>query len=332
MTDARPGPAPGAADPLSPLARRIVDAMSADFPDPARAPLDAGALRRASRAAPPEPGDGTVTSTGRTVPGPPGAPDLPVRVYRPDAPAAGPRPLVVFFHGGGWVLCDLDTHDGFCRQLARRCDAVVVSVDYRRAPEDRFPAAAEDAYAATGWAVAHAAELGCDPARVAVAGDSSGGNLAAAVTLMTRDRGGPPLAAQLLAYPALDPRLAGRSPVDYAAGFFHTTAHMRWYWDQYLGPDGDREHPYAAPGRAADLTGLPPALLVLPECDPLRDEGRAYGRALRAAGVAVRVDEHPGTFHGFLGAAGALPAADAALEAATAWLSGTLCDRGVTSG
>ncbi|MFF2810897.1 alpha/beta hydrolase [Streptomyces sp. NPDC058000] len=332
MTDAPPGPAAGGPDPLSPRARAIVDAMSAGFPDPARGPLDAAALRRASRAARPEPGDGTVTAADRTVPGPPGAPALPVRVYRPDAPAAGPRPLVVFFHGGGWVLCDLDTHDGLCRQLARRCDAVVVSVDYRRAPEDRFPAAAEDAYAATRWALAHAAELGCDPARVAVAGDSSGGNLAAAVTLLTRDRGGPPLAAQLLVYPALDHRLAGRSAVAYATGFFHTTAHMRWYWDQYLGPDGDRGNPYAAPGLAPDLTGLPPALLVLPECDPLRDEGLAYGRALRAAGVPVRVDAYPDTFHGFLGAAGTLPAADAALEAAGNWLVGTLRDGGVTSG
>ncbi|MFE3773575.1 MULTISPECIES: alpha/beta hydrolase [unclassified Streptomyces] len=332
MTDAPPAPAADAPDPLSPRARALVDAMSAGFPDPARGPLDAAALRRASRAPRPEPGDGTVTSADRTVPGPPGAPALPVRVYRPDAPAAGPRPLVVFFHGGGWVLCDLDTHDGLCRRLARRCDAVVVSVDYRRAPEDRFPAAAEDAYAATRWALAHAAELGCDPARVAVAGDSSGGNLAAAVTLLARDRGGPPLAAQLLVYPALDHRLAGRSAVEYATGFFHTTAHMRWYWDQYLGPDGDRGNPYASPGLAPDLTGLPPALLVLPACDPLRDEGRAYGRALRDAGVPVRVDEHPDTFHGFLGAAGALPAADAALEAAGSWLADTLCDGGVTSG
>ncbi|ANZ14357.1 lipase/esterase [Streptomyces noursei ATCC 11455] len=332
MTDTPPGPAAGAPDPLSPRARLIVDAMSADFPDPARGPLDAAALRRASRAAPPEPGDDGIASADRTVPGPPGAPPLPVRVYRPDGPAAGPRPLIVFFHGGGWVLCDLDTHDGLCRQLARRCGAVVVSVDYRRAPEDRFPAAAEDAYAATAWAAARARELGCDPAGVAVAGDSSGGNLAAAVALMARDRGGPPLAAQLLLYPALDHRLAGRSAVDHATGFFHTTAHMRWYWDQYLGPDGDRGHPYASPGLAPDLTGLPPALLVLPECDPLRDEGRAYGEALRAAGVPARVAEYRGTFHGFLGAAGRLPAADAALGAATNWLVGTLCDGGVTSG
>ncbi|KUL35014.1 hypothetical protein ADL22_28790 [Streptomyces sp. NRRL F-4489] len=329
MTATPPGSA--APDPLSPAARRIVDAMAAGFPDPADGPLDAGALRRASRAAPPEPGAGGVTAADRTVPGPPGAPAVPVRIYQPGAPAAGPRPLIVFCHGGGWVLCDLDTHDGLCRELARRAGAVVVSVDYRRAPEHRFPAAAEDAYEVTRWAAARAAELGCDPDRVAVAGDSSGGNLAAAVTLMARDRGGPPLAAQLLVYPVLDHRLQGASATAYATGFFHTTAHMRWYWDQYLGPDGDRDHPYASPGLAGDLSGLPPALLVLPECDPLRDEGRAYGRALRASGVPVRVDEHPGTFHGFLGAAGALPAADTALDAIGDWLAGTLCDGGVTS-
>ncbi|MFE6692092.1 alpha/beta hydrolase [Streptomyces sp. NPDC057743] len=331
MTGTPHRPAAGGRDPLGPLARRIVDAMTAGFPDPARGPLDAAALRRASRADPPEAESDGATSVDRTVPGPPDAPALPVRIYRPNAPAAGPRPLVVFCHGGGWVLCDLDTHDGLCRQLARRAGAVVVSVEYRRAPEDRFPAAAEDAYAATRWAVGHAAELGCDAARVAIAGDSSGGNLAAAVALMARDRTGPPLAAQVLLYPALDHRLAGRSAADYATGFFHTTAHMRWYWEQYLGPDGDPTHPYAAPGRAADLAGLPPALLVLPECDPLRDEGRAYGRALRRAGVPARVDEYPGAFHGFLGAAGVLPTVDDALDAVAQWLVGTLSDGDVTS-
>ncbi|MFE0380703.1 alpha/beta hydrolase [Streptomyces inhibens] len=324
----RPTPSP---DPLSPTARRLVEAMSADFPDPARGPLDAGALRRASgtgsggrRPAP----AGHLETVDRRIPGPPGAPALPVRLYRPRAEAGGPRPLLVFFHGGGWVLCDLDTHDGLCRELALRSGASVMSVDYRRAPEDRFPAAVEDAYAATQWACDQAAALGADPDRVAVGGDSSGGALAAAVTLMTRDRGGHPLAAQLLLYPALDHRLAGRSARDYATGFFHTTAHMRWYWDQYLGPDGDGCHPYASPGLAPDLTGLPPALLVLPECDPLRDEGRAYGRALRQAGVPARIDEYRGTFHGFLAAVGTLPAADTALDAAGSWLSGARCGPG----
>lgn len=326
-TGRRPATSP---DPLPPLARRIVDAMSAHFPDPARGPLDVASLRRASGTGGgrrPGPADG-VDTLDRRVPGPSGAPAVSVRLYRPRAETTGHRPLLVFFHGGGWVMCDLDTHDSTCRQLALRSGALVVSVAYRTAPEDRFPAAVEDAYAATVWACAQAAPLGCAPARVAVGGDSSGGALAAAVTLMARDRGGPPLAAQLLIYPALDHRLTGASASDYATGFFHTTAHMRWYWEQYLGPEGDGSHPYASPGLAPDLTGLPPALLVLPECDPLRDEGRAYGRALRAAGVPVRVDEYPGTFHGFLGALGALPAAERALDAAGDWLSAVRCGAG----
>ncbi|MFI9045867.1 alpha/beta hydrolase [Streptomyces sp. NPDC053427] len=321
MTAPTASPSP---DPLSPAARQMCEAMAAHFPDPARGPLDAGSLRRASGAGAGRPVRAGVAAVDRSIPGPPGAPALPVRIYRPTADTPGPRPLLVFFHGGGWVMCDLDTHDGLCRELALRSGASVMSVDYRRAPEDRFPAAAEDAYAATEWAFARAAELGCDPGRVAVGGDSSGGGLAAAVALMARDRGSRPPAAQLLLYPALDHRLAGASATDYATGFFHTTAHMRWYWEQYLGPDGDPAHPYASPGLAPDLTGLPPALLVLPECDPLRDEGRAYAGALRAAGGEARVDEHGGTFHGFLGALGHLPAADLAVEAAGEWLAAVL--------
>ncbi|MFJ9419916.1 alpha/beta hydrolase [Streptomyces sp. NPDC101227] len=319
-----PATEPRSPDPLTPAARQICDAMAATFPDPARGPLDAGSLRRATGSGAGRlPREG-VAATDRSIPGPPGSPALPVRLYRPEAEANGPRPLLVFFHGGGWVMCDLDTHDGLCRELAVLSGALVMSVDYRRAPEDRFPAAAEDAYAATQWAVEQAAELGCDPGRVAVGGDSSGGGLAAAVTLMARDRGGRQPAAQLLLYPALDHRLTGDSAADYATGYFHTTAHMRWYWEQYLGPGGDPAHPYASPGLAPDLTGLPPALLVLPECDPLRDEGRAYAAALRAAGIEARVDEHGGTFHGFLGAMGYLPAADLAVEAAGAWLTEVL--------
>ncbi|MFG2140020.1 alpha/beta hydrolase fold domain-containing protein [Streptomyces sp. NPDC048650] len=317
-----PSPGTPSPDPLSPAARRICDAMTAGFPDPRHGPLDAASLRRATGTGAARPAREGVAVEDRTVPGPPGAPGIRVRLYRPATGACAPRPLLGYFHGGGWVMCDLDTHDGLCRELALRSGASVMSVDYRRAPEDPFPAAAEDAYTATQWALAHAAELGCDPARVVVGGDSSGGGLAAAVTLMARDRGSRRPAAQLLLYPALDHRLTGGSATAYATGFFHTTAHMRWYWEQYLGPGGDPGHPYASPGLAPDLTGLPPALLVLPECDPLRDEGRAYALALRAAGVEARVDEHGGTFHGFLGALGFLPAAEAAVDAASEWLAG----------
>lgn len=308
-----PVPEPGAT--LTPLARKVCDAMSASFPDPAVGPLEVAALRDASRA-----GVGAGARrpelhsvTERLTP-------VPVRIYDPGpVPTQADRPLIVFFHGGGWVLCDLDTHDGLCRELAARTGAVVISADYRRAPEHRFPAAEDDAYAVTEWAAAHARELGCDPARLVVAGDSSGGNLAAATALRARDTaGGPPVAAQLLVHPALDHRLEGGSASSYATGHFHTTAHMRWYWTQYLGPDGDPTA--ASPGLAPDLSGLPPALLILADCDPLRDEGIAYARRLAQAGVPAEVRLFPGVFHGFLGAVGVLPEAAAALESMAGWL------------
>ncbi|WP_328323350.1 MULTISPECIES: alpha/beta hydrolase [unclassified Streptomyces] len=306
---------------LTPAARRFADVLTHGFPDPADGPLDVAALRRASSAGPARGLPEVARVSDTSVPGPPGAPPVPVRIYEPDPDGAdGDRPLIVFCHGGGWVMCGLDTHDGLCRELASRTGALVVSVDYRRAPEHRFPCALLDAYAVTEWAAGRARELRCDPSRVVVAGDSSGGNLAAAVALMARNTGGPAIAAQLLVYPALDDRLETASAADYATGFFHTSAHMRWYWEQYLGPDGDGADPYASPVRAADLAGLPPALLILPECDPLRDEGRDYAERLREAGVPAEVRVERGMFHGFLGGAGVLPEADAALGAAARWL------------
>ncbi|MGW8887418.1 alpha/beta hydrolase [Streptomyces sp. NPDC055749] len=305
-------------DPLTPAARHLCDAMSAGFPDPALGPLDAAGLRQAAEAGGGAPVRELHSVTERQIP-------VPVRIYDPGpGPVADPasRTLIVFFHGGGWVLCDLDTHDGLCRELAARTGALVVSADYRRAPESRFPAAAEDARTVTAWAARHAGELGCSPDRLILAGDSSGGNLAAATALWARDEGGPAIAAQLLLYPALDHRLDGGSATAYATGFFHTTAHMRWYWEQYLGPDGDPADPYASPGLAPDLSGLPPTLVVLADCDPLRDEGLAYARRLAQAGVRAQVQLHPGMFHGFLGAVGHLPEAGAALEAATHWVGG----------
>ncbi|MGW0816443.1 alpha/beta hydrolase [Streptomyces viridiviolaceus] len=312
-------------DPLTPGARKLADAMSAGFPDPAVGPIEPAAIRQASRSgARSRPVRPLPRVTDRSVPGPAGAPEVRVRIYEPVAASASPLPVVVFFHGGGWVLCDLDTHDGICRELAHRAGAVVVSVDYRRAPEHRFPSAAEDAYAVTAWVSGQAAALGCDPTRLAVAGDSSGGNLAATVTLMARDRGGPVIAAQLLAYPVLDHRMETRSYATYGTGFFHTTAHMRWYWEQYLGADGDGSDPYASPGLAADLTGLPPAVVLLPECDPLRDDGLRYARRLESAGVATDLRLWPGVFHGFLGLGGLLPQADQALTGAARALCAAL--------
>jgi len=255
----------------------------------------------------------------QAVPGPGG--DLPVRVYTPEGEP--PFPIVVFFHGGGWVVGTLDTYDPLCRALAAAVPAVVVSVDYRLAPEHRWPAAVEDAYAATLWASRHAAELGGAQHRLAVAGDSAGGNLAAVVALGARDRGGPAIAFQLLVYPALDAAGDTGSWREYADGFYLTAAGMRWYWDHYLG-GADGAAPDASPRRAAFLGGLPPALVVTADHDVLRDEGEAYAARLREAGVAADVRRVEGVVHGFFRWRAVTGAADAALQEAAAALRSAL--------
>ncbi|HZR14591.1 MAG TPA: alpha/beta hydrolase [Acidimicrobiia bacterium] len=232
----------------------------------------------------------------RTIPGPDG--DVPVRVYRP-VEGGDPLPVVVYFHGGGWVICDLDTHDGTCRALANGVNAVVVSVDYRLAPEHKFPAAAEDAYEVTSWVAAHADELGVEPSRLAVAGDSAGGNLAAVVALMARDRGGPAITFQLLVYPVTNHSFDTDSYRENADGYFLHRASMEWYWRQYLADERDGANPYASPLRVEDARGLPPGMVITAEFDPLRDEGEAYGRKLAEAGVPFDVRRYDGVFHGF---------------------------------
>jgi acetyl esterase len=230
----------------------------------------------------------------RSIPGPAGA--LRIRIYRPRGQA--PAPLVAFFHGGGWVIGDIDTHDGSCRILSRRTGAVVVSVDYRLSPEHRFPAALDDCRAATAWMAAHAEELGGDPGSLAVAGDSAGGNLAALVAIRARGDG-PALTAQALVYPATDFSRVYPSLEANGEGYLLTADAISWFSAQYLG-DHDRGDPAASP-LLNDLTGLPPAVVATAEFDPLRDEGRAYAEALAAAGVAVRHFDFPGLVHGFMG-------------------------------
>jgi acetyl esterase len=259
----------------------------------------------------------------RVVPGPAG--DLPVRVYTPEGSA--PFPIVVWFHGGGWVVGTLDTYDPLCRALAAAVPAVVVSVGYRLAPEHRWPAAAEDAYAATLWTSRNAADLGGAQHRLAVAGDSAGGNLAAVVALGARDRGGPAIAFQLLVYPVLDAAADTASWREHAEGFYLTAAGMRWYWDHYLG-GGDGSAPDASPLRAAFLGGLPPALVIGAEHDILRDEGEAYAARLRDAGVAATATRHPGVVHGFLRWRAVTPAADAALQQAATAIRSALAPPG----
>jgi len=288
--------------PISPEAAAVIELLDQYFP--AVDEVDsAPKAREIMRNLPEAPVVDEVASVeDRTIPGPAG--EIPVRIYRPaTAMAAGTdAPGIVFFHGGGWAICDLDSHDGACRRLANEIGAVVVSVDYRLAPENKYPAAADDAYAATAWVAEHAADLGIDPGRLAVAGDSAGGNLAAVVPHMAAARGGPALAFQLLIYPVIDSSAARNdrpSRSENAVGYFLTLSQMEWYRDQYLPADEAGEDPLVSPHLAASLEGLPPACVVTAEMDLLRDEGEHYGHALEAAGVDVTIYRAPGMFHGF---------------------------------
>jgi acetyl esterase len=241
----------------------------------------------------------------QTIEGPGG--DIAIRIYR--SVGAG-LPVIVYAHGGGFVFCDLDSHDGLCRDIANHVPAVVVSVAYRLAPEHRWPAAADDFYAATQWAVRNASSLGGDSGQVVVAGDSAGGNLAAVAALMARDRGGPALAAQVLLYPVLAADFDTESYRLFGRGYYNPTTAMRWYWDQYVTSETDRAHPYATPLNA-DLNGLPPAVLAIAGHDPLRDEALAYAAALEAAGAHVVCAQFDGAVHGFM----SMPILDIALQA-----------------
>ncbi|MFH0516157.1 alpha/beta hydrolase [Streptomyces sp. M41] len=241
--------------------------------------------------------------TDREIPARAGSPDIPVRIYARSG-SEGPVPALLFFHGGGFVTGNLDTEDDRCREYARRTGVTVISVDYRLAPEHPFPCAFEDCYDALVWVAGHAAELGIDGERMAVGGTSAGGALTAAVTLASRDLGGPPVVYQMLLYPVIDHAMTSRSMKEFEAtpGWHaRNNVHM---WRHYLGTDApEKVSPYAAPAEAGDLTGLPPAYLMTIEFDPLRDEGLDFGRRLLAAGVSVQVHHLPGTFHGFDAAA-----------------------------
>jgi acetyl esterase len=227
---------------------------------------------------------------------------IPLRVYRPaGVPDTTRLPAYLYFHGGGWVIGDLNTHDVVCRQLTAVSGTSVVSVDYRLAPEHKFPAAADDAWAATQWVVAHAAELGLDAGRLAVGGDSAGGNLAAVVALMARDAGGPAIALQVLIYPVTDVMRESRTYADFADGYMLTRDSMRWFIAHYLRSKDDARDWRVSPLRASSLAGLPPALIVTAGFDPLRDEGEQYAGRLRDAGVMVDYVCYGGMVHGFLG-------------------------------
>ena len=231
----------------------------------------------------------------RTIPTPNG--DLPIRLYTPEGD--GPLPVLVFFHGGGWVVGNLESHDATCRALANAAGCITLAVDYRLAPEHKFPAAPEDCYEATKWAVLNAAALGGDPQRVAVGGDSAGGNLAAAVALMAGDRGAPSLAYQLLLYPVTNHSFDTESCKQNGEDYLLTKDSMVWFWDHYLENDEAGNAPYASPLQAKYVNSPPPGLVITAEFDPLRDEGEAYGKRLQDAGADIKISRYDGTIHGF---------------------------------
>ncbi len=306
--------------PLDPAARLLLDQLES-IDQPPISELTPEQLRASFElfgglgSSPPD----TVVTEDATLPGPVGP--IPVRIYRPSGD--GPLPLVVYFHGGGWVIGSIATHDPLCQQLAAGVPAIVVSVEYRLAPESRFPAAVEDSLAAVDWVAGKASELGGDPGRIAVAGDSAGGNLAAVVSIKARDLGSPTLAFQLLIYPATDLTRALPSHTENGEGYLLTAQSTRWFTAHYLG-DADPTDPDASPLFVEDLAGLPPAFIMTAEFDPLRDEGEAYARRLREAGVNAEVKRYEGMIHGFMQMDLVIPAALDALQDAVIALRSAL--------
>lgn len=277
---------------LNPQAKAVVDGMAAlglslTGPDPQ-------AVRDQMKMFPrPEP-EPIAKVEDRNIPGPAG--DIPVRIYDPGGP--GPKGVIAWYHGGGWVLGDLDGSDAGCRMLANASGCIVVSVDYRLAPEHKYPAAADDCFAATKWVVDNAASIGADPSRLAVGGDSAGGNLAAVVAQMAKAAGGPIVRFQLLVYPVTKHDYSTASYKDNADGYLLTKDSMVWFWDHYLNSAADGQDPKASPACATDLSGLPRALVITCEYDPLRDEGEAYASAMAEAGVPVTSVRVNGQIHG----------------------------------
>jgi len=309
--------------PVHPDIAPMLKAMNAGMAAIVQASVEQIGLLRQGPVAPPAARTPVARVEDRRIPGPAG--ELTVRIYRPQAD--GLHPLVLFFHGGGFVLCGLDSHDELCRGLCRETQAVVVSVDYRLAPESPYPAAADDCYAALVWAVAHAHSLGADATRVAVAGDSAGGNLAAVTALRARDLKHPVLRHQCLIYPPTDARCDTPSYEQHAHGYFLSAESMRWFWSQYLQDMARADAPYVSPLRAPDLSGLPPALVITAEYDPLRDEGERYAQALAAAGVATQLHRYDGMIHGFCSLPVRLDDADHALRLVSRHLREALASR-----
>lgn len=246
--------------------------------------------------------------------------DIACRLYKAEAERE-PLPAVVYFFGGGWSLGTLDTSDAICRMITNRARCASIAVSYRLAPENKFPAAVEDCYQGTAWVGEHADELGIDPGRIAVAGDSSGGNLAAAVTLLSRERGNPALIHQLLVYPNTDAAADTESMREVTDPHFFNVNAIKWYWGMYLGSPEDADNPLASPLRAADLSGLPPATVITAELDPLRDESELYAKRLAEAGVPAEIIRYDGMMHGFFTMVGILDTAREAVATAASRLA-----------
>ena len=301
--------------PLDPQAQAVIDQLATLGLPPVHTVTPAEARRNAQsrpRAAGPE----VAKVEDRMISG--SGPDVPVRIYTPVGP--GPFPILVWFHGGGWVVGDLDSADGTARHLTVGAECVTVSVDYRLAPDTKFPGPADDCYDVTVWAAQNAASINGDPNRIAAGGDSAGGNLAAGISLMARDRGNPSLQFQLLVYPVTAHDFTTTSYQDNAEGYLLSKTSMEWYWDQYLASPADASNPYAAPMAATDLSNLPPALVITAEYDPLRDEGEAYGARLKDAGIATTCTRYNGMIHGFFGMSAVMDQAKNAIAEASAAL------------
>jgi len=279
-------------------------------------PVDVARAQYEARIALMAPPAGIAGVREQTIDGP--SDQLRIRIYTPHG--AGPFPLLVFFHGSGFVLCSLDTHDGMCRNLCAGAGCVVASVDYRLAPEHKFPAGLEDCLHATRWVALHAGQLGGDPSRIVVGGDSAGGNMAAVTAIRVRDEGGPALCGQLLLYPVTDYHTPGTpSYEENAEGYGLTRDTMKWFWAHYLRDPSEGTNSHASP-LAPDLSSLPPALVITAEYDPLRDEGEIYAKKLRTAGVPTALSRYDGVNHGFMFWVGIVDKADAAMNEACEWL------------
>jgi len=304
--------------PLDPQFKALLGALP-PFPDIRTLPVPQlrEIVHSSSTMAPPLPVP-FASIVDRTLAGPGG--ELPVRIYTPEG--KGPFPIIVYFHGGGWVVSDLDTHDMIARGLSYGAGAVLISVGYRLAPEHPFPAAIDDAWAATRWAYEHGTEIQGDPKRLAVAGDSAGGVIACAIALRSRDERGPPLAAQVNFYGSCNyPSQLTESAQAFADGPLLRRSDIDYFWSLYLSdPDKDQHHPWASPIRAASLAGLPPAFIGTAEVDPSRDDAEAFAAKLSAAGGAVTQRRYAGMVHGFLSFLGNVDGAQRAMNECTAWL------------